>query len=326
MTPDPARVADRGQRPLRPYDFRRPDRLSKEQLSVIEGLFNAFGRFLGPHLGVLLRAPVQVRVESVEQHVWEELVTRLPLAGCVALYAVPQLGGRLVALVDAADAAFLTDILLGGDGGGESDLGARLLGETDRLVLERLFALWPDHLRTAWRAAVELDARLAAIEGSLEFLQLASPQETVVVVRLGIDGAGRPVTVSVLLLHTGLQPVLARLRPGAGARAREEEAVAQRARVREAVLDAPVRVRVELDGLPVSLAEVAALRPGDVIALGVPVDRPLPLRVGRLVIGRVRPGAVGMRVAARVVASPEPGPGTGGGERESLREPQIQGG
>lgn len=320
--------SDQGQRPLRTYDFRRPDRLSKEQLSVLEGLFNTFGRCLGPHLGVLLRAPVQVRVESVEQHVYEELGAQLPLAGCVALYAAPQLGGRLAALVDAADTAFLTDVLLGGDGGGESDLGGRLLGETDRLVLERLFALWPDQLRTAWRAAVDLDARLSAIEGSMEFLQLAAPQETVVVVRLGIEGMARPVRVSVLLLHTGLQPVLARLRPGAGARAREEEAVAQRARVREAVLGAPVRVRLELDGLPVGLAEVASLRPGDVIALGVPVDRPLPLRVGRLTIARARPGAVGMRVAARVVADPgaETGPAGGSGERESAREPQIQGG
>jgi flagellar motor switch protein FliM len=210
-----AAQAAAAQRAVRPYDFRRPDRLSKEQLGVLEGLFNAFGRFLAQPLGVLLRASCRVRVARVDQHVYEELAAQLPAVGCVAVFRSPQLGGRLVVLMSFEDASFLTDLMLGGEGAQEPP--GRVLGETDRLVLERFFALWPDHLRTAWRAVSDIEVSLGAVEGSLEFVQVASPQETVVMITVVVEGLLRPVEADVLLLHTGLQPVLSRLRPGAWA-------------------------------------------------------------------------------------------------------------
>src|SRR5579884_2400783 len=97
-------------RVVRPYDFRRPDRLSKEQL------------------GALLRSPVQIAVSRVDQQTYEELAQASPLASCVALFQVSQLGGRAAAIMGIEDAAFLVDILLGGTG--ERIPATRALGET----------------------------------------------------------------------------------------------------------------------------------------------------------------------------------------------------
>lgn len=292
------------QRAIRPYDFRRPDRLSKEQLGVLEGLFNAFGRFLSQPLGVVLRASCRVRATRVDQRVYEDLAAQLPPVGCVAIFRSPQLGGRLVVLMSFEDASFLTDLMLGGEGAQEPP--GRVLGETDRLVLERFFAMWPDHLRSAWRAVSDVDVSLAAVEGSLEVVPIASPQETVVVIAIALEGLARPVEASVLLLHTGLQPIMSRLRPGAWAAAPPAAAV-RREVIERAALEIPVVARLRLVGLPVDLAQLARVQPDNVIPLGLPLGRPLPLVIGGREVARCRLGAAGMKVAVQITGGREEG-------------------
>jgi flagellar motor switch protein FliM len=285
---------------IRTYDFRRPDRLSKEQLGALSRVFDSFGRFLAPEMSGFLRAPARMGVTGVDQQVYEDLIGLVPPTACMAVFHAGQLGGRVVALMSNEDATFVTDLMLGGRGEGLAT--GRPLGETDRLVLERLFALWPDALRTAWSPLAEVDVAFEAVEGSLEFVQLASAQETVVTVHMAIGGLSRPVAVDILLLHTGLQPLMARLHsagwPAAGrARARRVRDAVQRT-----LLDTPLRLRVRIEGLPLGVLDLATLRPGDVVSLGRPIERPLTLWAGNRPLGWCRLGAVGSRVAVQTVA------------------------
>lgn len=286
---------------VRPYDFRRPDRLSKEQLGALSALFGAFGRFVAPPLGVLLRAPVQVTVSRVDQQSYEELAQSSPLASCVALFQVSQLGGRAAAIMGMEEAAVLVDVLLGGTG--ERLPAPRSLSETDKLVLERFFAVWPVHLRAAWRPVTDLQVTLEAIEGTTEFVHIAGPQDTMVLVHLEVTGLPRPVRIGLVLPHTGLQPLLARMSAASRAAAGRTATAELRERVRRAVLDAPVRLRAELDGPARPLVELSQLRPGDVICLGAPLGSPVHVLVGSRRIGLARVGAVGSVLAVQLVAA-----------------------
>jgi flagellar motor switch protein FliM len=49
------------------------------------------------------------------------------------------------------------------------------------------------------------------------------------------------------------------------------------------------------------------VQPDDVIPLGVPLGRPLPLVVGGREVARCRLGAVGMKVAVQIVGEREEG-------------------
>jgi len=290
----------------RPYDFRRPDRLGKEQLAVLSGLFNAFGRFLAPEIGGLLRSSVRISVTGVDQQVYEEMLQRVPPLVCVALLQSADLGGWVAALVPSKSAGILADLMLGGSG--DVTGPPRPMGETEQLVLERLFALWPGHLKSAWSPVAALEVTMDRVEGSLEFLQLASAQETVVTVHLALEGAGDPIPIDVLLLHTGLQPHLARARSmtwtttGRPAQSRGHDVM------RRVLMDASLPVKVKIEGMPLGLADLATLTVGDVIPLGHPCTRPLPITIGdrELAVGQL--GAVGNRLAVQVVASVTPHP------------------
>jgi flagellar motor switch protein FliM len=291
-------------RVVRPYDFRRPDRLSKEQLGALSALFGAFGRFVAPPLGALLRSPVQIAVSRVDQQTYEELAQASPLASCVALFQVSQLGGRAAAIMGIEDAAFLVDILLGGTG--ERIPATRALGETDRLVLERFFAAWPVHLRAAWRPVTDLQVTLEGIEGTTEFVHIAGPQDTMVLVHLELSGLARPLGIRLVLPHMGLQPLLSRMSAASRAEASRAATAEVRDRLRRVVLEAPVRLRAELPGPARPLVELGQLRPGDVIRLGTPLDSPVSLLVGSHRLGLARIGAVGGVLAVQLVSR---GPG-----------------
>ncbi len=73
---DPARRA-------LPYDFRRPDRIAKDQLRSIHLLHENFARSLASSLSAYLRAYVMVNLVSVEQLSFLEFSQCLPSPSCI---------------------------------------------------------------------------------------------------------------------------------------------------------------------------------------------------------------------------------------------------
>ena len=56
------------------YDFRRPERVSKEQLKGLQSLFEAFARELSIALPPFLRSVVRVDLVSIDQLTYDEFV------------------------------------------------------------------------------------------------------------------------------------------------------------------------------------------------------------------------------------------------------------
>ncbi len=75
-------------------------------------------------------------------------------------------------------------------------------------------------------------------------------------------------------------------------------------RTSEVILDAPLVVRVELGAVSMTAREWAALRPGDVIAVGRRVSEPVVLRVAGMVVARGElvdiEGELGVRIREQV--------------------------
>lgn len=69
---------DSAAQPALTYDFRRPDRIAKDQLRAIQLLHDNFARSLASSLSAYLRAYVSVSLVSVEQLSFLEFVQCLP--------------------------------------------------------------------------------------------------------------------------------------------------------------------------------------------------------------------------------------------------------
>ena len=77
------------------YDFKRPERVSKDQMRALEALHEGFGRNFGAALSGYLRTIVEVNVANIEQLTYSEFIHSLPNPTCFNLLKAEQLDGQL---------------------------------------------------------------------------------------------------------------------------------------------------------------------------------------------------------------------------------------
>src|SRR3990172_6355240 len=67
------------------YDFKRPERVGKEQMRALQTLHEGFGRNFGAALSGMLRTIVEVKLTSVDQLTYSEFIFSLENPTCFNL-------------------------------------------------------------------------------------------------------------------------------------------------------------------------------------------------------------------------------------------------
>ena len=84
------------QPPIRPYDFKRPERISQDQLRSLKSLHESFARNYGGQLTGMSRMIVDMEIEAAEQISYAEYIGSIGNPTCFATVLAPELGGRLL--------------------------------------------------------------------------------------------------------------------------------------------------------------------------------------------------------------------------------------
>ena len=95
------------------YDFKRPERVSKEQMRAIEGMHESFARNLGASLSGFLRTIVELRVATTEQLTYSEFIYSLPNPTNFNLLTAEPLEGQLCLEISPLIIYPIIDRLLG---------------------------------------------------------------------------------------------------------------------------------------------------------------------------------------------------------------------
>src|SRR5512144_2576083 len=106
---DPARYAQ-------PYDFRRPDRIAKDQLRAIHVLHENFARSVASSLSAYLRAYAVVNLVSVEQLSFVEFSQCLASPSCIVSLGMKPYDGNALLELNPALVFPILEMLLGGTG------------------------------------------------------------------------------------------------------------------------------------------------------------------------------------------------------------------
>ena len=99
---------------ITPYDFKRPERVGKEQMRALQTLHEGFGRNFGAALSALLRSIVEVKLTSVDQLTYSEFVFSLENPTCFNLLKAEPLEGNLILDINPSILYPIIDRLLGG--------------------------------------------------------------------------------------------------------------------------------------------------------------------------------------------------------------------
>ena len=278
------------------YDFRRPDRITKEQLRSLHFLHDRFAHNIATSLSAYLRATTEVSIITVDQLAYGEFLTSLP--DPTAYYAVSMhpLETLMAIEMNPVVAFTVVDRMLGGAGEGtELD---RPLTEIEQNVIDSVMKLLLDALSDVWRVVTEVNFRVQGRETRPQMLQVMGPNEIVVLLGFDIKVAESRGMLNVCIPATAIEATGDRFVQGSQRTRR------QPTKDEEAWLSANLgRVTVPVTAmLETTLAaeELLKLRPGDIVALGHSITQPIDVLVGKINRFAGRLAQNGQSIAVRV--------------------------
>lgn len=250
------------------YDFRRPNRISKEQLQALQMLHDRFAKQMGGSLSPLVRTFVEIRPTLVEQMTYAEYIASVTYPACLGIFGMrPLKGGALVELQPSL-IFYIIDRVLGG--AGRSPDVARELTEIERALVSKLLKRILEDLRNAWSRVGLFQFDLLNLEVNPGFLQLTAPTDMVIFIGFDVKMGEVEGVMSLCFPFSMLEPVIPNLslrRWIAGHR--EEEDQGRSVEIAQAMPAIGLKIRALLGSIPLSIHELSFLKPGDIMRLEV---------------------------------------------------------
>jgi len=287
-----------------PYDFRRPDRIAKDQLRAIHLLHDNFARNLGSSLSAYLRAYVIVNLVSVEQISYQEFCQCLPSPTCLVSLSMRPYDGNAVLEMNPSLVFPILEMLLGGTGKASARI-TREVTEIEQVVLDGVYRVILRDLRQAWHGVTQIDFAIEARETEPQLLQILAPNEAVVTIGLevriaensGMMNIGVPSIVIKMLRQKFDQQWSVR---------RSESTETERARSLRLVKPALLHLDARLEGPTLQVGDLMRLTTGDVLAFDYPVNRPVNFLVNGKLKFRGQVGSTGRKKAFVIEERPRP--------------------
>lgn len=263
---------------IRDYDFKRALRFSNDQIRGLTRVHENFARLLTTFFSAQLRSYVNITVASVDQIPYEEFIRSIPKMTILNIYSMRPLEGRVLMEVNPNIAYGLLDRLLGGKGNSTQQVDS--LTEIDTMLMSQLFEKAVVALEEAWASIVDVDPALEDFEVNPQFLQMVSPNETVVVVSLATEVGETSGMINICIPHVVLEPIVPKLSVHYWMQTvdkkRDSEAYEN---ISNHLQQAQIDIKTILGQANINIDEFLKLKINDVIGLDQSIDQPLTVEI-----------------------------------------------
>ncbi|MFH1024509.1 MAG: flagellar motor switch protein FliM [Planctomycetota bacterium] len=304
-----------GERAVQPYDFKRPERVSKDQIRALRNLHDAFARNFGASLSTFLRTIVDVKLASVEQLTYSEFITSLPNPTCFNLLSMAPLEGEVVLEINPSIIFPIIDRLLGG-GGITSAPPERPLTEIELRLVDRILGKAIEELKGRWEPIRPVDFKVTQTESNPQLMQIVPPNEAVVLVAFEIAMGEASGMMNLCIPFTAIEPIMGEFTAEHWfSYGKREVSKEQQDRIRDGLRKAKLELVCYLAQTKITVRQFLDLEAGDLLETGVSMNADLLVAVegkpkfkGR---GGILRGAKAVRVTNAALADAPP-PGAGG--------------
>ena len=274
------RTALDGDIEVREYDFKRPERVSKDQMLALEQLHESFSRNFGASLSGFLRTIIEIRVANIEQMTFSEFTHSLPNPTCFGLMSCKPLEGSMCLEVSPLIVYAIVDRLLGGSNA-DLFIPQRPLTAIELSLVDQVNTRALRSLEEVWEQIVKLTFKMEETESNPALVQIVAPNEVVVVVSYELKMGGRAGTMSLCIPYNVIEPVVEKLSNQTWAAYNRNRRDARLRGLVQSRLDtAALRVTATLAHSTISVRELRELEPGDLILTDKNASAPLTLEIG----------------------------------------------
>ncbi len=283
------------------YNFRRPDKFSKDHLRALQTIHENYSRQLGLVLTAYLRTTVEIDVVSVDQLTYDEFIRSMPSPMSVSILELEPLPGQILMGMGYEVTSGIIDRMLGGPG--IAEIKARELTDIEQSLIRRVIDRALTSLEEAWRSMMNINVMLIGMEESYALIQVATPGEIVALVTFEINiGNKDSGLMSLCIPYPVVESVIGQLSAQRIFLGQKGETPREH---QEAVLSklnyAKMPVQVFLGGTEINVQDLLELNIGDVIQLDREAKENLLISVNSKPKFYGRPGTVKKNLAVYVV-------------------------
>jgi flagellar motor switch protein FliM len=288
-------------RKIKRYDFKRPDKFSKEQIRTISMMHETFARLTTTSLSAQLRSMVHVHVASVDQLTYEEFIRSIPTPTTLAIINMDPLKGNAILEIDPAVTFSIIDRLFGGTG--EGTKAQHELTDIETSVMEGIIVRILGNMREAWTQVIDLRPRLGQIDTNPQFAQIVPPTDMVVLVTLETKVGDVEGMINFCIPYLTIEPIIGKLSTQFWFSTVHRGTTTENLNVlKEKLSNVDVNVVAEIGKINVPVREVLSLQVGDVVRLyNTRIGDPYSLNIVNKRKFLCRPGVIGKKMAVQVI-------------------------
>ncbi len=287
-----------GESPLSLYDFRRPDRVSKDQMRTLQNLHEGYARQFSTTLTNFLRTFVEIELVSVDQLTYSEFVMSISNPSCIYLFRMEPLDGTAIIEINPSLVFFIIDRLFGGQGRPSEQ--NRELTLIEQNVITRIVERGLNDLKEVWEHIGVFSPKVETYETNPQFVQIAPPGETVILISLEVRMENASGLMSLCFPFMLLESVINHLSGESWMSSQSAATVETRSMLEHEIESMKVPLSALIGQTRVSIRDLLQLQTGDVLCLDKHRDSDLAVQVGKKTKMAGKTGLVGRRKAIKI--------------------------
>jgi len=282
------------------YDFKHPNRVSKDQIRTLENMHDNFAGHFGSALSAVLRTIADVDLVSVDQITYSEFIMSLVSPSCTYTFAAPPLEGVCLVDFNPTLTFSIIDRMFGGHG--KIMETERELTGIEKSVISTVARRLYRELAKSWEHRLNIEIEQKSFETNPQFIQIVPPGETVVVISFQVKLFQSTGLLTICYPYVSLEPVVTKLSAQNWIDATKKKNVAEdRMTNVHNVKLVTAEVAAVLLNSHIKMRDFLNLNLGDVIPSEKKIDQSIDVTINKRRKFVARPGLSGKKRAVQVI-------------------------
>ena len=256
------------------YNFKRPDRISKNQIRSLHFVHDRFARNFSSSISAYLRTVVEITLENIAQISYSEFLNTVSDPTCYAAISLKPLDGISAIEISPSLVFPMIDRLLGGSG--QQLQNPRPMTEIEQSIMQNVLKLLVDNLKESWRPIYAIEFALTGMETHPHMVQVTSPNEMVIHFQFHARMRENIAKMHLAIPTLVLEPIIHIF---------DQEEYSRRKIVQDGTLlhllrNIPVNVSIETAETSFPMESLLSLQVGDTLVLDQREQWPVIIKVG----------------------------------------------
>ena len=274
------------------YDFKTPNKFSKEHLRTLELIYENFSRLISTYISAQIRKSVKIKIETMQQFTYEEFIRSVPNPTILTVFRLFPLEGNLLLETNSDYVYQILDILLGGTG--DKKFKTKEFTDIEKNIITRMNEGLISNMKLAWEDVLEVESEVVGVETNPALNQTLAPNESVALITFSVDLGKNHTFINLCIPFLSVENILDKLEVQYWFRGRDEvNKLESKTKIKERLNVVSVELTGVLGDSNINVQDFLSLKVGDVLTLNKKSTEPVKVKIKDKTYFYGKPGIIG---------------------------------